>query len=305
MRKCLLGLGTVLALVLAGCAKDIPDTQSSSTSELKQALGCKTYKRAPRALGPNGHACVDVDQTETDVFKPTKSQRAGFTKSLRTQGQSWITLSDGTIVTSFDTPYLRLLADKINGQFHHSPIPKEFAEGGDGAIEGGDGPAEAPAQSCTNITDNCPLDGGTFTWASTGIQMETEVVENVKQPWGSFDDFCGDGSCGVAHKDDRRFVMRYTVTVPNSYGRVFDPTSCPGQLHVMQGNDEDSLGGVAGEYERSLDEPIPPGSSKYGVEEYYISKDLVGQRIFMDSTCGEDPDNFDASETAYFVATVQ
>ena len=76
-----------------------------------------------------------------------------------------------------------------------------------------------------------PLDGGTYTWSS-GVTMTLEVVK--KEPWGSTDDYCGDGSCGVSNPDDLRWVLHYEVSVPKDMPAPFDPMSCPGELPHRQ-----------------------------------------------------------------------
>ena len=136
-----------------------------------------------------------------------------------------------------------------------------------------------------------PFDGGTYTWKS-GIRMDTKV-EKV-EPWGgASDDFCGDGSCGVADPDDTRFVLRYTVTVPKDFAGKFEPYSCPGDLEPMNGNADEALSGVMGDDYRSLDELILPGATKFGVGEYYIEKAYATETFYIQSTCG-DPDGMES-----------
>ena len=113
----------------------------------------------------------------------------------------------------------------------------------------------------------------------------TTSVEKV-EPWGTLDDYCGDGQCGVSQPDDTRVVLLYTIAVPQDFDGPFTPNHCPGELHVENGNDEDAVIGVSGKYARQLDEAIQPGRTKYGVEEYSIAKASTNQSFYIDSTCG-------------------
>ena len=141
-----------------------------------------------------------------------------------------------------------------------------------------------------------PLDGGSYTWES-GIQM-TLTVQTV-EPYGKKDDFCGDGSCGVALPEDTRVALKYEVSVPDSYGDSFDPYSCPGELHVASGSDDDAFGLVSGDLYRSLDGSILPGTTKFGVQEFYIKQEYQGAEFYIESSCGDD--SFD--ETAFFAGS--
>ena len=143
-----------------------------------------------------------------------------------------------------------------------------------------------------------PFNNGRHVWATTGVAMTTSVL--LVEPWGKRDDFCGDGSCGVADPDDLRFVLRYEVAVPANTAGPFDVTGCPGTLHVESGNDDEALGGVAGDHHRPLGEAILPGATKFGVDEYYVERAYTGQRFYLESRCG-DPTG---SETAYYTGTI-
>lgn len=142
--------------------------------------------------------------------------------------------------------------------------------------------------------DPQPFDGGTYTWSS-GVTMRTSV--ELVEKWGKVDDFCGDGSCGVANRDDTRFVFRYEVTVPDTLRKPLEGYSCPGELHVAAGNDQEALSGVYGDYERSIGDTILPGATKFGVAEYYIERDYVDGEFYLESSCG-DPTY--SGETAFF-----
>jgi hypothetical protein len=161
-----------------------------------------------------------------------------------------------------------------------------------------DEPIEEPQPQEENF-EALPLDGGSYTWAS-GVQLRLSV-ERV-EPWGSTSDFCGDGSCGVANPDDTRFVFKYEVTVPEDFPAPFESYSCPGQLQVATGNDDEALSGVLGDYYRDLGGTVFPGSTKFGIEEYYIEKAYVGEEFYIESTCG-DVDY--TGETAYFVGKIE
>jgi hypothetical protein len=147
--------------------------------------------------------------------------------------------------------------------------------------------------------ESLPLDGGSFTWDSTRITM-TLSVERV-EPWGKKDDFCGDGSCGVADPDDTRFVLKYEVAVPADYPEPFDPYACPGEMHTTSGADDEALSSVYGEYEVALGGKVFPGESKFGVVEYYIEKAYAGGEFYIESTCGTDDEDF---TSAYFVGPI-
>jgi hypothetical protein len=139
-----------------------------------------------------------------------------------------------------------------------------------------------------------PFEGGSYT-RENGITMKTEVLRI--EPWGETNDYCGDGSCGVSNPDDTRMVLRYTVAVPKSFKGTFDPGSCPGDMHVANGNDDDSFVSVAGEYQKSLTGKMLPGATKYGDSEYSIEKKAVNETFYIESSCG-DPDY--TGELAYF-----
>lgn len=124
--------------------------------------------------------------------------------------------------------------------------------------------------------------------------MRTSVF--LVEPWGSRDDFCGDGSCGVADLDDTRFVLNYEISLPATASTPLDPSSCPGDLHVESGNDAEALSGVAGQHARPLDESILPGRTKFGVDEYCVEKAYVNQTFYIESVCGDPA----GAEVAYF-----
>lgn len=155
-----------------------------------------------------------------------------------------------------------------------------------------------PSDEAAAELEQLPFDGGTYTWSS-GITLTTSV-EKV-EPWGSTDDFCGDGTCGVADPDDTRFVLRYEVSVPADHSGPFDASSCPGSLHVMSGNDDEAFSSVAGDYYAGLDGDVLPGATKFGVEEYYIEKTSIDQDFYLASDCGDV--DYDG-ETAYFGGTI-
>jgi hypothetical protein len=145
--------------------------------------------------------------------------------------------------------------------------------------------------------EQLPLDGGSYTWAS-GVTMKL-TVDRV-EPYGAKDDFCGDGSCGIANPDDTRVVLKYEVTVPADASEPFDASSCPGQLYPTSGNDEDALSGVYGDAAKPISGKIFPGSTKTGFDEYYLEKAYADQEFYIESSCGDT--DYDG-ETAYFVGT--
>jgi hypothetical protein len=104
----------------------------------------------------------------------------------------------------------------------------------------------------------------------------TVSVERV-EAWGDKDDYCGDGSCGISNPDDLRWVLKYEVSVPETMNKPFDPSRCPGELQILNGNDDESIIGVSGDYARFLDGNIFPGATKFGVDEYSIEKDALAR----------------------------
>jgi hypothetical protein len=167
-------------------------------------------------------------------------------------------------------------------------VSPSFSEG---PIEGAPGDSETALHGDLGLK---PFEGGSYTWEATGVTMTTKVIRI--EPWGERDDYCGDGTCGVSHPDDTRMVLRYTVTVPKSLAGTFDPSSCPGDMHVASGNDDESFIMVAGDHYKALDGNMMPGSAKYGDVEYSIAKGARNQEFFIESYCG-DPEFL---ESAYF-----
>lgn len=161
-------------------------------------------------------------------------------------------------------------------------------------INGSPAPTPPARDGAGGVVPMQPFDGGEYTWRSTGVTMRTFVLKI--EPWGKRDDFCGNGSCGVADPDDTRFVLKYEIIVPPAYPGPFDPLHCPGSMHVASGNDDEAFGSVAGDNARGLSEDIFPGRTKFGVKEYYIEKAYVDGDFYVESTCG-DPAN---AEIAYF-----
>jgi len=129
-----------------------------------------------------------------------------------------------------------------------------------------------------------PFHNGEYTWKN-GVTMRTTVTK--VEPWGERDDFCGDGSCGIADRDDTRFVLRYEVTVPKTLPEPLDVSGCPGDLHVESGNDDEAFSSVLGDDYRAIGDKITPGNTKFGVNEYYIEKAYVRQAFYLESTCGD------------------
>ena len=174
--------------------------------------------------------------------------------------------------------------------------PLQGADDGDGH----DGGVPSEPEESLDQFQTLPLDGGSYTWDNgIGMKLSVERVE----PWGDTDDFCGDGSCGIANRDDTRLVLKYEVSVPESYySGPFDPYDCPGELHVSTGSDEEAFSGVAGDYDRELGGKIFPGSTKFGIDEYYIEKAYADEEFYIESTCG-DPDF--SGESAYFVGPIE
>src|SRR4029078_13664501 len=122
------------------------------------------------------------------------------------------------------------------------------------------------------------------TW-DNGVTMKLSVQR--VEPWGTLDDFCGDGSCGVPNKDDTRFVIRYGVTVPQDFDGPFHLSSCPGSLLPKEGNDEEALSSVAGDYSKQVEGKIFPGGTKFGIDEYYIEKAYADGEFYIESSCGD------------------
>jgi hypothetical protein len=62
-----------------------------------------------------------------------------------------------------------------------------------------------------------------------------EIPGHPDRTWGKKDDYCGDGFCAGLQTDDARIVLRFTVSVPKSFKGTFDPSPCPGDMHVATG----------------------------------------------------------------------
>lgn len=155
-------------------------------------------------------------------------------------------------------------------------------------------PSDAPS---TADFEQFPLDGGSYTWDSrVTLRLTVDRVE----PWGRKDDFCGDGSCGVAHPDDIRVVLKYEVIVPEDAPEPFDAFGCPGVMYPTGGNDEEALGSTFGEYSQPISGKVFPGETKTGYDEYYVDKDYADREFYIESSCG-DVDL--TGETAYFVGS--
>ncbi len=190
-------------------------------------------------------------------------------------------------------PYTKMAVDRlvavINGEKPEATKgPVVGADGGDSddSDDGDDGAFE-----------QLPLDGGSYTWKS-GVTMKL-TVDRV-EPYGKKDDFCGDGSCGIANPNDTRVVLKYEVKVPADASEPFDASSCPGEMYPTSGNDDDALSGVFGDFAKPISGKIFPGATKTGFDEYYIEKAYADQEFYIESSCGE----FDyGGETAYFVGT--
>jgi hypothetical protein len=166
--------------------------------------------------------------------------------------------------------------------------------GGYDPMENHDEGAVVEGESLPDTT----IDGASYTWGS-GVTMKLKVTH--KEPYGSTDDFCGDGTCGIARPDDMTWALKYEISVPKD-GEPLDPMmGCPGELHIVNGNDDDSLGLVAGDYSSDPGGNIRPGATKSGVAEYYIKKKSLGERFYIESTCG-DPNG---EEAAYFEQVIK
>jgi len=207
----------------------------------------------------------------------------------------------GTTFGEYRDDYLEVAVDRLRAVIAEEQPPDTFV---DANVEGSEKAGDDETDEETDATEGedggfeqLPLDGGTYTW-SNGVTMSLSVDRT--EPWGDLDDFCGDGSCGVANPDDTRVVLRYDVTVPDDASEPFDASSCPGDLNVMSGNSDEALSGVAGAYDRDIDGKIFPGQSKFGLAEYYIEKAYASGEFYIESSCG---DEFDG-ETAYFVGTL-
>jgi len=75
----------------------------------------------------------------------------------------------------------------------------------------------------------------------------------------------------------------------------------PGDLHISNGNDDESLISVAGDFASYLDGKILPGAKKSGDAEYSIESRALGEEFYMESYCG-DPDFI---EPAYFIGVIE
>ena len=141
------------------------------------------------------------------------------------------------------------------------------------------------------------LDNGSYIWAN-GTKMTWEVT--TQEPWGSYDDYCGDGSCGISNKDDRRWVFHYEVSAPPDATQPLDGDSCAGELQILNGNSEEVITGVSGDYAHEMGE-VRPGATKTGDDEYSIEKSALGQKFYIESTCGDE----NGEETAYLEGVIK
>ena len=156
--------------------------------------------------------------------------------------------------------------------------------GGEPSFEDGEFPSSELESQEGDPATSLPLDGGTYTWQS-GVEMTISISR--MEPWGSTDDYCGDGSCGVSNPDDLRVVFEYEVSVPDYITQPFDASSCPGELHIASGNDDEAIISVAGDYASYLEGKILPGQTKSGRDEYSIERSAVGDDFYIESSCGD------------------
>jgi hypothetical protein len=159
---------------------------------------------------------------------------------------------------------------------------------GDSAAPFGD---ETPSEDVGEATEKLPLMEGSYTWATTGVTMTWTMKSQGK--YGETYDICDDGSCGIIKPEDEKWLMHFEVSVPEG-AQAVDGYACPGDMHVVDGNDEDSVWVFN---EKSLDE-IKPGGTKYGENQYVIAAAAKDQTFYIESTCGADPES-ESSETAY------
>ena len=82
-------------------------------------------------------------------------------------------------------------------------------------------------------------------------------------------------------------MISYEVSVPDFISKPFDASSCPGDLHVVSGNDDKAIINVAGDYSSEIGGKILPGQSKTGSAEYSIEKSALGQEFYTESSCGD------------------
>lgn len=199
-------------------------------------------------------------------------------------------LGTGTLLDPYTAIAVDRLVAVIDGE--DPEATQGPAPGSDSAIEGGGADGDEGA------FEQLPLDGGSYTWSS-GVTMKLSI--DRVEPWGDRDDFCGDGSCGIANPDDTRVVLKYEVSVPDDAGQPFDASSCPGQLYPTGGTDDDALSGIYGDFNKPIDGKVFPGATKTGFDEYYVEKAYADQEFYIESSCG-DADY--SGETAYFVGTL-
>jgi hypothetical protein len=119
-------------------------------------------------------------------------------------------------------------------------------------------------------------------------------------PWGKREDWCGDASCGVTQADDLRVLLRYEVSVPDDFQGDFDPSRCPGELTVVNGNDDEAVRpyqDLQGETS-DISGSILPGASKFGVAGFAVSKDYEDQEFVLTSACGTGEPSFTLADYA-------
>lgn len=191
-------------------------------------------------------------------------------------------------------------ANEVEDLFAVDDLDAESVVEGEGEepIES-DEPSSPESEHSDDGPPTASLDGDSYSWQS-GVEMTIAISR--KEPWGSTDDYCGDGSCGVSNPDDLRVVFEYGVSVPDYITQPFDASSCPGQLHIASGNDDEAIIGVAGDYASYIEGKILPGQTKSGSEEYSIDRAALGEEFYIESSCG-DP-FYEADGPVYFTGVI-
>ena len=91
----------------------------------------------------------------------------------------------------------------------------------------------------------------------------------------------------MSRPNDLRWVLHYKVSAPATVANPIDLSSCPGDLHIVNGNDDKAFVSVDGDYASNPGDKVLPGATKSGDAEFSISRASVGKDFYLESMCGD------------------
>ena len=144
-----------------------------------------------------------------------------------------------------------------------------------------------------------PLDGGSHTFMLSAVTFSTKLEDRGEWVQDAEDSDYLCPTCPLAPEGDRRFLLTYTISVPENYAGTVDlgMFECPGELTVTQGIDPaERMTFHSGDLQQAIEGPMFAGSTKSGVMELHVPKAYVGQEFMLPTTCA----NGGGEETAYF-----